>query len=72
MHRYYEYCAKCGGIRSLVVSIGLRKVPTADGGIEEILVRNYHCETCDSFIYSATDLTEQVAFFEMEPSTPQI
>jgi hypothetical protein len=70
MHRYYEYCAKCDGIRSLVVSIALRKVATADGSIEEILVRNYHCETCDSFIYSAMDRQEEAGVFEMELSVP--
>jgi hypothetical protein len=70
MHRYYEYCAKCDGIRSLVVSIALKKVAAADGSLQEILDRNYHCETCDSFIYSAMDRTEELVSLEMEPSIP--
>ena len=76
MLRYYEYCSNCKGIRVMGVSISLRKTVGAEGIPKEILVRNYHCQTCDTFVSSVfegeTETAELAAFFELEPSAPSI
>jgi hypothetical protein len=53
MNDLYEYCPKCDGIRSASVSVSLLRVPGRRGKSEEILMLNYHCETCQSFICQA-------------------
>lgn len=72
MLRYYEYCPKCDGIRSMSVSIALKKVAGPAGTQREILVRNYHCDTCDTYVSSAAsdEATENelVGYFEQVPS----
>jgi hypothetical protein len=55
----FEYCPKCGGIRSMGILISLKKVAAPGGGIKEVLVRNYHCETCSSYVYSVVDEQEE-------------
>jgi len=51
MLKYYEFCPKCQGIRSMSVSISLKKV-AGPSGLQEILVNNYYCDTCSSYVFS--------------------
>jgi hypothetical protein len=57
MLKYYEFCPKCQGIRSMSVSIALKKV-TGSSGLREILVNHYYCDTCSSFVFSQSSAEE--------------
>ena len=46
----YDYCPKCDGVRCMSVSVSLNKVPGGRGEIEEVLMVNYHCEICQTFV----------------------
>lgn len=74
MLKYYEFCPKCQGTRRMGTSVALKTVPGHSGGMHEILVTLYHCETCGTFIYSRSE-TEEVemqtaGYVEIEPAWP--
>lgn len=86
MFRSYEYCPKCEGIRRVAVSISFKEIPGPEGdasekGLTTILMNNYHCDTCSTFLYnepmpnepSISEGEERKAiYFEMQASTPKI
>jgi hypothetical protein len=37
-------------------SISLERVCEPDGEVREIVVENYHCDTCNSFVFSTSNM----------------
>lgn len=72
MLKYYEFCPKCQGIRSMSVTIALKKVP-GPTGVREILVHNYHCDSCSTFVFSQAGTEIQTeGYFEVQPAGPMV
>ena len=53
MYRQIEYCPHCNTYKKLDRSLGLITFNGPDG-IEEILVYQYHCSSCNSYVRSTT------------------
>jgi hypothetical protein len=47
-----EYCPRCQAPRKMTVSTSQREETDSEGNSRKILTRNYHCETCQSFVRS--------------------
>ena len=47
-----EYCPGCQAVRKMTVSTSQREETDSEGNSRKILTRNYHCETCQSFVRS--------------------
>jgi hypothetical protein len=51
-------------------SISLKKVYQPGGEVKEIVVENYHCDTCNSFVFSTSNMDNEEekskAFFLQE------
>jgi len=45
-----EYCAGCGAVRNMSVTVSERTESDADGNEEKVVTRTYHCETCGRFV----------------------
>jgi hypothetical protein len=50
MNRKYEFCPHCQGIRRMNVSISLKRIGPTDNESDEILMLNYQCDSCFSYI----------------------
>jgi hypothetical protein len=73
MVRHYEYCPNCQSIRSMSVSIALQQTSTPDQTDDEVLVMNYHCESCMTFIrHVPLNQVEKVGFNEFDSVVPMI
>jgi hypothetical protein len=53
-----EYCALCGGVRNMVVTVGKQTRTGPDGKKQKVLVKVYHCEACARFIRSEESVQE--------------
>lgn len=53
MHKPIEFCPHCNNRRELDLSLGLITL-NGPKGIEEILLYQYHCATCNSYVRSTT------------------
>lgn len=50
MNQEYEFCPNCQGIRRMGVTISLKSTGQTQDENDQILMLNYHCETCFSFV----------------------
>jgi hypothetical protein len=52
MYHHFEYCPKCNCVQNITFSISLKPIVQQNGIKEEILLCNYHCEVCNTYIKS--------------------
>jgi rRNA maturation endonuclease Nob1 len=63
MNKPLEYCPSCGSRRELDQSLGMMAI---DQPGEEILIYQYHCASCNSYVHSTTlDYQEIVSPYEV-------
>lgn len=71
MYKHYDYCPRCQGIRSTTLSVSLKKKPSPTGVKTDLLVFNYHCDTCLAFIRSQErEMYGEVQFSGLSPYLP--
>ncbi|OLN26114.1 hypothetical protein [Desulfosporosinus metallidurans] len=47
-----ELCPRCGSVKNMVITTSKTEIINSSGKNENVEVRNFHCETCTSFIRS--------------------
>jgi C4-type Zn-finger protein len=66
MPRLIEYCPHCGSMKELTVSLGMISHSTPDGK-EDVLIYQYHCAKCNSYLRSTTlDYEDVTSHYESE------
>ena len=58
-----EFCPKCNGTRKMMVSLGLQPVSTKNGP-DTILVYDFHCTSCNTFVFSRVAEASELAVAE--------
>ena len=46
----YQFCPNCIKINKMSVSVSFKNSRTPEGEPEQILVLNYHCDSCQAFV----------------------
>ena len=47
-----EFCAECGAVTNMALTVSRRTVEAADGTARELVTTTLHCEQCGAFVRS--------------------